>query len=232
MLTLPSSWKKHLWEEIDKEYFQNIESFLELEVSEWKTVYPEKNNIFSALEHTPFENVKVVILWQDPYHWEKQAHWLSFSVTDWVKIPPSLRNIYKELIDDLWFNNTQFTSGDLSSWSTQWVLLLNSCLSVEAWQPASHSKIWWQKFTDTIISELSNNSEWIVFLLWWAFAQSKKVLINQDKHLVLETTHPSPFSAYRWFLGSKPFSQTNTYLEEKWKKPINWNSIKNKQSLF
>lgn len=230
-LQLTLSWKKHLWLEMKKDYFQEIIEFLETEKKAWKIIYPQEQDIFSALNFTDFEDVKVVILWQDPYHWEGQAHWLSFSVQDWVKVPPSLKNVYREIENDITYPQhltckegrlLDKQSWNLTIWAEQWVLLLNSCLTVEKSKPASHSKIWWQLFTDQIINTLSDEKENVVFLLWGAFAQSKKPLINEDKHLVLETTHPSPFSAYRWFLWSKHFSKTNQYLKKYWLREIEW----------
>ncbi len=221
MIKLNNSWLQILEKEFEKPYMREIKKFLESEIKAGKTIYPHPKNIFNALESTDFENVKVVLLWQDPYHWEGQAHWLSFSVPEWVKTPPSLKNIYKEIESDLEIKK-DFISWNLESWAKQWVLLLNAVLTVEASMPASHWKIWWQNFTDEIIRQVSDKKENIVFLLWWAFAQTKKPLIDEKKHLILETTHPSPFSAYRGFLGSKVFSKTNDYLEKYWKWKIDW----------
>jgi uracil-DNA glycosylase len=159
--------------------------------------------------------LKVVILWQDPYHWEWQAQGFCFSVPKWIKLPPSLRNIYKEL----WIDSKNW---DLTSWTKQWVFLLNAILTVQAWNPTSHSKIWWETFTDNIIKTISDKKEWVIFLLWWAFAQTKEKLIDTNKHYILKTTHPSPFSAYRWFLWSNCFKETNKILKENWEKEINW----------
>jgi len=164
--------------------------------------------------------VKIVIIGQDPYHWEWQAHWLSFSVPDWLKFPPSLRNIFKEIKLDL--GNEIPKSWNLERWAKQWVLLLNAILTVEASKAASHSKIWWQNFTDKVIETISKEKSWVIFLLWWAFAQNKKYLIDTKKHYILETTHPSPLSAHRWFLWSKHFSKTNQILKSKGKKEIEW----------
>jgi uracil-DNA glycosylase len=180
-------------------------------------------NIFKAFEKTPFDKVKVVILWQDPYHWKWQAQWFCFSVPEWITQPPSLKNIYKELNNSLWLNIPK--SWDLTSWTEQWVFLLNAILTVQAWNPASHAKIWWENFTDNVIKTISDKKDWVVFLLWWAFAQSKKNLIDIKKHYILETTHPSPFSAYRWFLWSNCFKKTNEILKQNWKKEINWKII-------
>ncbi len=225
MLTLPKSWDRYLWQEVEKKYFQDILRFLDAERMSCKLIYPQESEIFNAFELTDFEDVSVVILWQDPYHGKGQAHGLSFSVPGWMKIPPSLRNIYKEIESDILRSQSltcKEASGNLTSWAEQWVLLLNSCLTVEHWKPASHSKIWWQIFTDQVIKTISDRKEHVVFLLWGAFAQTKKHLIDTSKHYVLETTHPSPFSAYRWFLWSQHFSKTNNYLESKGKEGIHW----------
>lgn len=215
-----TSWKDILANEFNSEYFWLIESFLEAEKWLWKKIFPAEENIFNAFNHTSLNNLKVVILWQDPYHGEGQAHWLSFSVQKLIKIPPSLRNIYKELKEEYGYETPNHW--ELTSWADQWVLLLNSILTVEEATPASHAKIGWEQFTDNIISAISDQKEWIIFLLWWAFAQWKKVLINTEKHVILETTHPSPFSAHRWYLWSQCFKQTNEILEKYWKTPIDW----------
>jgi len=216
MLKIPSSWLQILKPEIEKDYYQDILNFLNSEKKEWKIIYPEEKNIFNALELTKFEDIKVVILGQDPYHQKWQAHWLSFSVPDWIKIPPSLKNIYKEL----W--KLEEKNWNLEKWSKQWVLLLNAVLTVEDSKPASHSKIGWGKFTDNIISQISEKRENVVFLLWWTFAKSKAKLINSEKHLILETSHPSPLWSYRWFLWSKCFIECNDFLEKKGIKKIIW----------
>ncbi len=221
MIKLNDSWLQILEKEFEKDYMKNIKKFLESEIKAKKIIYPKPQNIFSALDFVDFENLKVVLLWQDPYHGKWQAHWLSFSVPNWIKTPPSLKNIYKEIENDLWIKK-DYENWNLENWAKQGVLLLNSVLTVEKWKPASHSKINWQKFSDEIIKQISTKKENVVFLLWWAFAQTKKSLIDEEKHLILETTHPSPFSAYRWFLGSKHFSKTNNYLEKHWKKAIVW----------
>lgn len=223
------SWKHVLEESFQSEYFPLIEGFLEAENNLWKTIFPSEDNIFNAFTLTKYEDLKVVILWQDPYHGEWQAHWLSFSVQKWIKTPPSLRNIYKELEDEFWYH--QPNHGNLSSWAQQWVLLLNAILTVESSKPASHAKIWWETFTDSIIKKISDENEWIVFLLWWNFAQEKKVLINTEKHVILESSHPSPFSAHRWFLWSQCFKKTNEILEKQWKTPINWEIRDNDEQM-
>ena len=224
-----NSWGNILENEFQKDYFQLIESFLEAEKWLWKNIFPTEENIFNAFNHTSFDDLKVVILWQDPYHGEWQAHGLSFSVQKGVKTPPSLRNIYKELNEEYSYeipNHWQLTS-----WADQWVLLLNSILTVEEWSPASHAKIGWEKFTDNIISAISDQKEGVIFLLWWAFAQWKKVLINTEKHVILETTHPSPFSAHRGFLWSQCFKQCNEILEKYWKKTIDWQIKDNDEQM-
>ena len=217
---IESSWKEILWDEFQKTYFSEIKNFLQKEKAEWKIIYPAWNMIFNAFDKTPFDKVKVVIIWQDPYHWEWEAHWLCFSVQDWITIPPSLRNIYKEMYSDLWLLPPK--SGNLTKWTQQWVFLLNATLTVRKDTPNSHKDIWWQIFTDAVIEILSEKKEHLVFILWWAFAQQKKNLIDESKHLVICSAHPSPFSADRGFFGSKPFSKTNKYLEDNRITPINW----------
>ena len=217
---IESSWKEILRDEFQKPYFAEIKNFLQKEKSEWKTIYPSGNMIFNAFDKTPFDKVKVVIIWQDPYHGEWEAHWLCFSVQDGVTIPPSLRNIYKEMYSDLWL--TPPKSGNLTKWTQEWVFLLNATLTVRKDTPNSHKDIGWQTFTDAVIKTLSDKKEHLVFILWWAFAQQKKNLIDESRHYVICSAHPSPFSADRGFFGSKPFSKTNKYLEENGIKPINW----------
>lgn len=212
---METSWNKVLKEELNKPYFKEIEEKINNDIKNWITIYPETKNIFKAFEKTTFDDIKVVILGQDPYHGKWQAQWFCFSVPEWTKLPPSLRNIYKEL----WEESKNW---DLTKWTKQWVFLLNAILTVQKWNPASHAKIWWEQFTNTVIRIISDEKEWIIFLLWWAFAQSKKKLIDESKHTILETTHPSPFSAYRWFLWSNCFIETNKILKKEWKKEINW----------
>jgi len=220
MFYLKESWYKYLWSEFKKPYMKNIEAFLDEEISLWKIIFPKYENIFNALNILEFEDIKVVIIWQDPYHWEWQAHGLSFSVPDGIKIPPSLRNIFKEINLSLGVDITM--SWDLSRWSTQWVLLLNSILTVESSKPASHNKIWWEILTDEIIKIISYKKKWVIFLLWWKYAQKKEGIINTSKHYILKSSHPSPFSAYRWFLWSDIFNKTNNILEKIWKEKIKW----------
>lgn len=181
--------------------------------------YPPKEDLFKAFSLTSFEDLKVVIVGQDPYHGENQAHGLAFSVPLGQKLPPSLRNIFKELKSDLGIERKE---GDLSSWAREGVLLLNSVLSVEKSKPGSHGEFGWQWFTDAVLEKISREKTGVVFILWGSYAQKKTELIDPGKHLILFSTHPSPFSAHRGFLGSEPFSKTNAYLESVGKKPISW----------
>ena len=185
-----------------------------------KIVYPPKEYIFSALKLTSYENTKVVIVGQDPYHGEGEAHGLSFSVQRGIKIPPSLNNIYKELYNDLGIK--PHNDGDLTKWAEQGVLLLNAVLTVEKDKPASHHKLGWELFTDYIIASLNEKKEPVVFILWGNFAKEKKKLITNSRHLIIESAHPSPFSASYGFFGSKPFSKTNEFLKKNNIKPIDW----------
>lgn len=219
-VNIEDSWKKILDEEFKKPYFPKIKEFLLKEKNEGYTIYPKWKDIFNAFKLTPFDEVKVVILWQDPYHWEGEAHWLSFSVPDWIRIPPSLRNIFKELKSDLWIEPPE--SWNLEKWAKQWVLLLNAGLTVRKDSPNSHKDAWWHIFTDAVIKKISDEKEWVVFILWGAFAQQKEVLIDTSKHFILKSAHPSPFSADRGFFWSKPFSKCNELLVNIWKEPINW----------
>ena len=185
-----------------------------------KTIYPPKEDIFAALKNTPFKDVKVVIVGQDPYHGEGEAMGLSFSVHDGIKLPPSLKNIYKELEDDLGYKPV--TSGDLTKWTKEGVLLLNATLTVIKDTPNSHAKLGWDKFTDYVIRVLNEKEEPVVFILWGNFARSKKEFITNKRHLVIESAHPSPFSARNGFFGSKPFSKTNEFLKKNNIKEIDW----------
>ena len=185
-----------------------------------KTIYPPKENIFAALKNTPFKDVKVVIVGQDPYHGEGEAMGLSFSVHDGIKLPPSLKNIYKELEDDLGYKPVN--SGDLTKWTKEGVLLLNATLTVVKDTPNSHAKLGWDKFTDYVIKVLNEKEEPVVFILWGNFARSKKEFITNKRHLVIESAHPSPFSARNGFFGSKPFSKTNEFLKKNNIKEIDW----------
>lgn len=218
-LILPPDWQPYLANELKKPYFKDLKRALTLAYKE-RTVFPVKTNIFNAFELTPLANVRVVILGQDPYHGAGQAHGLSFSVPDGIKIPPSLRNIYKELAADLGATPTE--SGNLEHWAKQGVFLLNSTLTVEEGEAGFHQGWGWEQFTDEVIRTISKEREHVVFLLWGKFAQDKASLIDESKHLILKTTHPSPLSAHRGFLGSKPFSQTNAYLKKHTIKPIVW----------
>lgn len=199
-------------------YFENICRKVE-EAYATQKCFPPKEEIYRALDLTPFENVKVVIIGQDPYHNDDQANGLCFSVSEKVKAPPSLKNIFKELKDDLGIERSRT---DLDDWAKQGVLLLNATLTVKAHEPNSHKNIGWEKFTDFIIKEISDKKENVVFVLWGAFAQKKEELIDSSKHFIVKSAHPSPFSVYRGFYGSKPFSQINDYLKSKKINPISW----------
>lgn len=214
-----NDWQDIIGNEFKKEYFKKIKSYLTLEYNK-NTIYPSWQDIFNALHFTPYQDVKVVILGQDPYHGPNQAHGLSFSVQTDVTIPPSLRNIFKELNTDLKCNIPN--NGYLKKWANQGVLMLNAVLTVKAGSPSSHSKIGWQNFTDAIIKQLNNRIDPVVFILWGNYAKSKKDYITGDRHLIIESPHPSPFSAHRGFFGSQPFSRTNEFLIELGKQPIDW----------
>lgn len=215
------SWLAVLKEEFEKSYFKELKRFLLSEEMRGEVIYPNNNDIFTAFELTPFDKVKVVILGQDPYHGINQAHGLSFSVQKGVKIPPSLRNIFKELQNEfIDFEVPQ--NGDLTNWAKQGVLLLNATLTVGACKPGSHQKQGWELFTDEVIKTISNRKEHLVFILWGNYAQQKEILIDAKKHLILKSTHPSPFSAHNGFFGSKPFSKTNEYLKEHGREMIDW----------
>lgn len=219
-VSIEKSWEEALDLYFQTEKFKKLSTFIEDEYLK-KTVYPKPQNIFKAFEHTSFDNIKVIILGQDPYHGPNQAHGLSFSVQQGVKIPPSLKNIYKEIESDIG-TKKNFESGDLTAWADQGVLLLNSVLTVEKGKPGSHAKKGWEEFTDTVIKTISQKKIHCVFLLWGNYARSKKNLIDETKHLILESTHPSPFSAYNGFFGNKHFSKTNEYLNRYNKKTIIW----------
>ncbi|WDT67823.1 uracil-DNA glycosylase [Cloacibacterium sp. TD35] len=211
------------WTEIlapikNTEYFEKLWQKVKNEYATTKC-FPPKNQIFRAIELTPFDEVEVVIIGQDPYHNDFQANGLCFSVSDQVSAPPSLKNIFTELKDDLGIVKT---SNELDFWARQGVLLLNATLTVRAHQPNSHKDLGWEKFTDFIIKEISEKKENVVFVLWGAFAQKKASLIDETKHFIIQSAHPSPFSVYRGFYGSRPFSKINEYLISKNKKPINW----------
>ncbi len=213
-------WKKILQSEFTKPYFQQIVTFLKIEKAQGKTIYPPGSLIFNAFEQTPFENVKVVIIGQDPYHGPGQAHGLSFSVQDGVPPPPSLINIFKELQTDIGLPAP--ATGNLTHWAKQGVLLLNAALTVRASEPASHAKAGWADFTNTVIQKLSDQKQGVVFLLWGKFAQEKQVLIDETRHFVLKAAHPSPLSAFNGFFGCKHFSKTNEILSKQRLDPIDW----------
>lgn len=219
-ITLESSWREALREEFWQDYMQKIKDFLVAEISAGKTIYPHPKDIFQAFNKTPFSSVKVVILGQDPYHWPNQAQGFSFSVKNGAKLPPSLQNIFKEL--ELSFGFKMGKNGDLTPWTEQGVFLLNAILTVEWGKPASHSNIGWERFTDAVIRKISDEKENIIFLLWGNFAQSKEKLIDAKKHFIIKTTHPSPFSAHRGFLGSDCFKKTNEILKKLGKTEIHW----------
>ena len=214
------SWKLALKDLFKKPYFNQITEHIKAEKALHKTIYPKGSEIFNAFEQTPYDQVKVIILGQDPYHNAHQAMGLSFSVPDGVKPPPSLMNIFKELNKDIGMAIP--TTGNLIPWAKQGVLLLNAALTVRANEPASHAKIGWMDFTDDIIHLLSEEKNGLVFILWGNFAQQKLKLINPLKHKILKAAHPSPFSAYNGFFGCKHFSATNEYLVQKNTNPINW----------
>lgn len=217
---MESSWKEALKEEFEKPYFSDLTAFVKNEYAA-ETVYPAPKFIFRAFELTPFDKVKVVILGQDPYHGPGQANGLCFAVNDGVPLPPSLRNIFQEIESDLG-KPLENRSGDLSRWGTEGVLLLNATLTVRARTAGSHQNKGWEQFTDAVIRALSEKREHLVFILWGNYAKAKGAHIDREKHFVIESPHPSPFSAYNGFFGSKPFSKANLYLEENLETPINW----------
>lgn len=222
---LDSSWKQVLLPEFEKTYMQDLKSFLQSEKERKKVIYPRGSEMFSAFNLTPLDQVKVVILGQDPYHGPNQAHGLCFSVKPGVQIPPSLLNIYKEIESDLNIVMPR-DSGYLGGWAEQGVLLLNATLSVEAGQAGSHQKRGWEEFTDRAIQILNEQYEHLVFMLWGSYAQKKGAFIDAKKHLVLKSVHPSPLSAHRGFLGCQHFSKANAYLRQNQKKEINWGDTK------
>ena len=218
-MDIENTWRDALEDEFEKEYFKNLIKFVDNQYQE-TTVYPTKDNVFAAFNNCPLPNIKVVILGQDPYHEPSQANGLSFSVAGGVKIPPSLRNIFKELEHDLQI--APHTNGDLTKWAQQGVLLLNATLTVEAHKAGSHQNKGWEEFTDNVIQLINDYHENIVFILWGSYAQKKGALIDQDKHLVLKSAHPSPLSAYRGFWNNNHFSSTNQHLKDKGITPIQW----------
>lgn len=216
-----TTWADILGKEKQQPYFQQMMQFIERERAAGKTIYPPSQDVFNAFDLTEFDKVKVVILGQDPYHGPNQSHGLCFSVQPGVKIPPSLANMYKELASDI----SGFTipqHGFLRSWAEQGVLLLNTVLTVEQAQAHSHAKIGWERFTDTVIQQLSVHCNGLVFLLWGSHAQKKGLVIDKQKHYILSAPHPSPLSAYRGFFGCRHFSQTNNLLKQQNKSPIDW----------
>lgn len=229
IFNIPDTWQPFFDKETDKDYFIKLESFVASEYNK-EIVYPPVDKIFSALDFCSLNNVKVVIVGQDPYHGKRQANGLSFSVEQGTKIPPSLRNIFKEINSELGLNNS--SNGDLSSWAKQGVLLLNSTFTVREKQPGSHQNMGWETFSDNIISKISEIKENVVFVLWGKFAEQKQELINEGKHLVLKSSHPSPFSAHRGFFGNNHFKKINTYLNENGKTEIDWSIKNNDLELF
>jgi len=221
---LEKSWLDVLGDEFDRAYMKTLKAFLLKEKQNGATVYPKSADIFNALDHTPFDKVKVVILGQDPYHGTGQAHGLSFSVQKGIAIPPSLKNIYKELSGDIPGFKVP-AHGDLTKWADEGVLLLNATLTVRAHEAGSHQGKGWEIFTDMVISKLSEQREGLVFLLWGRYAQNKAELIDGKKHTVLKAAHPSPFSAYNGFFGCAHFSKTNEILIKEGKSPVDWQII-------
>lgn len=218
--TLHPSWQAVIGGEFEKPYMKSLRGFLTEQKSAGKTIYPPMPLVFNAFNSTPFEQVRVVIIGQDPYHGDGQAQGLSFSVPAGIKLPPSLRNIFKEIEADLGVNMS--TNGDLTAWAQQGVLLLNATLTVEQAAAGSHQKKGWEEFTDAAIRALNEQRQGIVFVLWGSYAQKKGAFIDSSKHLVLKSVHPSPLSAHRGFFGNKQFSQINQYLESQGQAPICW----------
>ena len=216
---IDASWKDALSDYFETDAWKELTEFVKQRYQE-TTVYPHPKNLFNAFNSTPLDNVKVVILGQDPYHGPGQAHGLSFSIESGHRLPPSLQNILQELLDDIGEHSIQ--DGNLQSWADQGVLLLNSVLTVEHKSPASHAKKGWEAFTDYVIETISQKREHVVFILWGAYAQKKEELIDTDKHLVIKSAHPSPFSAHKGFFESKPFSKANNYLEKHNIEKIAW----------
>ena len=215
-----STWKEALKDQFEQPYFHRIVAYLKQEKCQGKTIYPAGPNIFSAFDTTPFDKVKVVILGQDPYHNPDQAHGLAFSVQSGIQPPPSLVNIYKEIMQDVGCGIP--THGNLGKWARQGVLLLNAALTVIAHSPMSHSKIGWHEFTNAVIKAVSDKKEHVVFMLWGAFAKSKPELIDNSKHLILTAAHPTPLSAHNGFFGCRHFSKANEWLVAQGIEPIDW----------
>jgi len=217
---LEASWLAHLGSEFEQPYMKNLQSFLAAETAAGKSIFPKRSEIFNAFSHTPLDKVKVVVLGQDPYHGEGQAHGLCFSVRDGVRPPPSLRNVFKEIHRDLGVPIPQ--RGDLTNWADAGVLLLNSVLSVECGMAASHQRRGWEQFTDRVIELINREREGVVFMLWGAYAQRKGAIIDPLRHCVLKAPHPSPLSAHRGFLGCGHFSAANTYVQARGESAIEW----------
>ena len=216
---MKTDWNPLLKQEFGKPYWEELQSYVYEERTHSK-VFPEHEEVFTAFQLTPYRDVKILILGQDPYHGEGQAHGLSFSVQSGVSIPPSLRNMYKELNSDLGIDIP--THGNLEPWALQGVLLLNATLTVRAHQPGSHQGKGWETFTDQVIRKVNEKEEKTVFLLWGAFARRKSVLIDQERHHIIESAHPSPLSAHRGFFGSRPFSEANRVLKDSGRGSVNW----------
>ena len=216
---IESGWKQQLQNEFEQDYFRNLTDFVRLEYGQ-HTVYPSGKEIFSAFEYCPFDETKVVILGQDPYHGPGQANGLCFSVREGVRMPPSLVNIFKEIKDDV--GKDLPAHGSLERWARQGILLLNATLTVRHSSPGSHQGRGWEEFTDAVVKTLSEKKEKLVFLLWGAYAQRKGAVIDQNKHLILSSAHPSPFAAHRGFFGNRHFSKTNEYLQSQGLPPIDW----------
>lgn len=219
MFNIESSWKRALAHEFDKEYFKKIVTFVEDEYKS-QTIFPPRENIFRAFSLCTFDAVRVVILGQDPYHGPNQANGLSFAVQKGIRLPPSLKNIFKEVVSDMKIDPEQ--SGDLTRWAEQGVLLLNATLTVQEQNPGSHQHKGWEEFTDAVIKTISDTKEHVVFVLWGKYAKQKGAYIDRTKHCVIESAHPSPFSAHTGFFGSKPFSTANAYLKQHGLKTIDW----------
>lgn len=217
---IEESWKNRLSKDFNSDYFNELKQFLLTEKAAGKVIYPSGKNIFNAFNHTPFDKIKVVIIGQDPYHGPGQANGLCFSVSDGIPQPPSLKNIFKELNQDLGIAPP--VSGNLENWAKQGVLLLNATLTVENGLPGSHQNQGWEQFTNAVIRLVSEEKEGIIFLLWGRFAQAKEDIIDSGKHFLLKAAHPSPFSAYNGFMGCKHFSKVNEILKQTKRKPINW----------
>ena len=220
---LEKDWLEHLQPEFERDYMKKLRAFLQAEKDAGKIIYPANGNIFNALNTTRLSDIKIVIIGQDPYHGEGQAHGLSFSVPKGVRLPPSLQNIYKEIEAEYGYKMPR--TGDLTGWAEQGVLLLNATLTVENAMAGSHQKKGWEEFTDAVIRTVNEKCENVVFLLWGSYAQKKGAIIDRRKHLVLESVHPSPLSAHRGFLGNGHFKKANDYLEKHGKAAVDWQKI-------